>query len=179
MRIFFFKNVNKQNLIVYKREVTPRMQSWFKIWKSMFLPITRPGKKSNLIISVDAERQTIGHCLWKQGFLLLFNFPSLLGKEFAVPFTEVFWFYLFQSVITFQTECRLFTLELLSTDRAALCWLLKSCLCATVQVTIESGSSLCSSKVSTSEKDAPFSWVSPPYILQVEWPYVSWFHCII
>ena len=97
MRIFFFKNVNKQNLIVYKREVTPRMQSWFKIWKSMFLPITRPGKKSNLIISVDAERQTIGHCLWKQGFLLLFNFPSLLGKQFAVPFTEVFWFYLFQS----------------------------------------------------------------------------------
>ena len=31
MRIFFLKNVNKQNLTVYKREVTPRMQSCFKI----------------------------------------------------------------------------------------------------------------------------------------------------
>lgn len=85
-------------------------------------------------------------------------FLSLLGKQFAVPSTEVFWILPFSvRVMTFQTECCLFTLELLSTNRAALCWLVESCLCATVQVTIESGSSLCSSKVSTSEKDAPFS----------------------
>lgn len=85
-------------------------------------------------------------------------FLPLLGKQFAVPSTEVFWILPFLvRGMTFQTGCRLFTLKLLSPNRAALCWLVESCLCATVQVTIESGSSLCSSKVSTSEKDAPFS----------------------
>ena len=80
MRIFFLKNVNKQNLTVYKREVTPRMQS------NMLLPITRPGKKSNLIMSIDAERQTIGHCPWKRRFLLLFNFSILAGKTVCSSF---------------------------------------------------------------------------------------------
>ena len=85
-------------------------------------------------------------------------FLSLLGKQLAVHSTEVFWILPFAvRVMTFQTECCLFTLELLSTNWAALRWLVESGSCATVQVTMESGSSLCSSKVSTSEKEAPFS----------------------
>ena len=139
---------------------------------------TRKEKQSNhLYICRKADHWPLP---MKAGSFTTIQYFYPFWGQFAVHSTEVFWILPFSvRVMTFQTECCLFTLELLSTNWAALCWLVESGLCATVQVTIESGISLCSSKVSTSEKEAPFSWVSPPYILQVAWPYVSQFHCII
>lgn len=98
--------------------------------------------------------------------------------KFSIPNWSIFTFSSLRVVI-FQTGCCPFTLELLSTNKASLCWSVKNCSYGTVQLTVESSSFSHSFRVSPQGKETPCSWDSPPCIPQAAWSCINHIHFIM
>lgn len=86
------------------------------------------------------------------GFYHCSSLQSPLGKWRVIQPKQANLFLLsWMRMVTSQTECCPFTLELTSARQTALCQSAASCLQGIVQVTVESSISLCSSRVSPRE----------------------------